>query len=154
MVCRGLGGGGEMGAGGIGEQDVELALFALDLSEEAIEIGEVRDVSLYAGDSCADLLHRRGQLCLAASGDEDVSAFGHKAFCGGQTDAGAAAGDECDFSLEFIHVFLFSQACQIVRTTLPNGRPSTTYPKASAASPTGQVLPTLRLIARDLWRPT
>jgi len=52
MIFSDLAQGGELGAAGIGEHDVELALFALDLSEEAIEIGEVRDVSLYAGDSC------------------------------------------------------------------------------------------------------
>src|SRR5262249_22213493 len=47
---------------GIGEHDVELALLALDLREQAIEIAEIRHVSLYAGYVSSDLLDRRGQF--------------------------------------------------------------------------------------------
>jgi len=39
--------------------------------------------------------------------------------------------------------------CQIVRTTLPKGRPSTRWRRASAASASGKVLVTISLIAPD-----
>src|SRR5262245_21821169 len=43
---------------GIGEDDVEPALLPLDLCEEAIEVAEVRHVSLDAGHIASDLLNR------------------------------------------------------------------------------------------------
>ena len=45
---------------GVRKHDVELALLLLDLVEETIEVGEVRYVSLDAGDISSDFLHRRG----------------------------------------------------------------------------------------------
>jgi hypothetical protein len=45
---------------GVRKHDVELALLLLDLVEETIEVGEVRYVSLDAGDISSDFLHGRG----------------------------------------------------------------------------------------------
>jgi hypothetical protein len=91
---------------GIGEHNIELALLAFDLREQAIEIAKVRHVSLHAGYVSSDLLDRRGQLSIAASRDEDVRAFLHKLLRRRKADAAIAAGDECNFSFELAHGFI------------------------------------------------
>jgi hypothetical protein len=53
---------------GIREHDIELALLALDLCEQAIEIARVRRVSLDADYISSDLLYRRSQLRITAPG--------------------------------------------------------------------------------------
>src|SRR4029077_19906224 len=49
----------------IREHDVELALLALDLRKEPVEIGELCDVTLHAGDIFADVLQSCSQLRVA-----------------------------------------------------------------------------------------
>ena len=78
---------------GICEQDIEPALIAYDLSEQPVEIAQIRYISLDAGHIVADFGHRRGQLGIAAPRCEYVCAFDHKKFRGGESDAGAASGD-------------------------------------------------------------
>ena len=63
---------------GIGEDDIELALPALDLGEEAIQVAQVRYVSLNTGHISSDFLYRRCQLRITTTGYEDVRAFVHK----------------------------------------------------------------------------
>src|SRR4030095_3566643 len=58
----------------IREQDVEPALFTLDLAEEAAAGDMVRNVAPDTGDVVLDLLDGRRQLRLTASSDEHVSA--------------------------------------------------------------------------------
>src|SRR5262245_35288492 len=81
---------------GIGEDKVEPALLPRDLCEEAIEVAEVRHVSLDAGHIASDLLDRRRRLGLTAPGDEDVGAFLHEPLRRRETDAAVATRDECD----------------------------------------------------------
>src|SRR4051794_39897489 len=95
---------------GIGEDDVEPALLPLDLGEEAIEVAEVRHVSLDAGDVSPDLPDRRRRLGLAAPGDEDVGAFLYELLRRRETDAAVATRNECDFSFKLARVFLLG--CQ------------------------------------------
>src|SRR6266852_130891 len=58
----------------IREQDVEPPLFTLDLAEEAVEVGMVRNAAPDTGDVVPDLLDGRRQLRLTASSDEHVRA--------------------------------------------------------------------------------
>jgi hypothetical protein len=75
--------GGQRRDTGVGEQDVEAALLLLHRGEQPVEVREVRDVALHAGDVPADLRYRCIELRLPASGDEDVGALGDEAPGGG-----------------------------------------------------------------------
>src|SRR5437870_2083546 len=101
--------GSELRAAGIGEHDIELALLALDLGEQPIEIAEVRHVSSYAGDISSDFLYRPSQLRLTAPRDEDVGAFVHELLRRRQANTAVATGHECDLSIELTHVWLLGE---------------------------------------------
>ena len=66
------------------------------------------------------------QLLITAPRDEAVGAFVHKLLHRGKANAAIATSNECNFPSS---LFMYSspriKACQIVRTTLPKGRPST-----------------------------
>jgi hypothetical protein len=79
------------------------ALLSLDLCEEAIEIGEIRYVSLHTRDVLPDLLDSRGQLAVAAPGYEDEGAFVGEPLRARKTDAAIAASDERNLSFELTH---------------------------------------------------
>src|ERR1700745_1021781 len=93
----------------IREHDVELALLALDLRKEPVEIGELCDVTLHAGDIFADVLQSCSQLRVAPACDVDVRAFVDEALRGGKADAAIAACDQCDLSVELAHGFLLGR---------------------------------------------
>src|SRR5262245_11448673 len=92
-----------------GKYAVEPALLALDLCEQAIEIAEIRHVSLHAGDIAPDVLNRGGQLSIAAPGYKDVDSFVHGLLRARQADAAIAAGDERNLSFELAHGGIFSR---------------------------------------------
>jgi hypothetical protein len=77
----------------------------LNLCEEAIKIG-VCHVFLHARHVLPDLLHRRSQLRLAASRNENVRAFVDETLRGRKTNPAIASGDECDFSFKLTHPLL------------------------------------------------
>src|SRR5262249_47141367 len=129
---------------GIGEDDVEPALLALNLGEQAIEIVKVRHVSLDAGHISPDLLHRRSQLGLTAPRDEDVGAFAHKPLRRGKANATVATSNECNFSFKlpnfFSPYFLFcSLFFALPFSSYPDERSASKYrigePPVSARSP-------------------
>src|SRR5262249_16815828 len=93
---------------GVREHDIKLALLPLDLGEEAIEIGKVRNVALYTGYVSSDLLYRRRQLRIAAPRDEDVRAFLHEMLGRCQANAAVATRSECDLSFKLTHGNLLS----------------------------------------------
>src|SRR5215472_3837517 len=93
---------------GIGEDNVEPALLALDLGNQAIEIVKVRHISSDGGDVAPDLLDRRRQLGLTPARDEHVGAFVHELLRRREANAAIAASYECNFSFELTHVFLLS----------------------------------------------
>src|SRR5215468_1111580 len=105
---------------GISEDDVEPALLALNLGEQAIEIVKVRHVSLDAGHISPDLLHRRGQLGLTAPRDEDVGAFAHKPLRRGKANAAIATRNERDFSFKLAHVVLLGCQAKALRCLVMN----------------------------------
>ena len=89
-----------LGDSSVGEQDIELALLLFDLSEEPIEIVEVRHVSLNRGNIFSHLLDRRVQFRLTTSGDEDVGTLIYKPLRCGKADATVAVGDKRNLSIE------------------------------------------------------
>jgi hypothetical protein len=54
-----------------------------------------------AGSIGANFFYRRVQLSLTAAGDEHIGPLFGKPFGGGQSNARAAASDNCDFSFQF-----------------------------------------------------
>src|SRR5262249_15820537 len=88
---------------GIGEDDVEPAFVVLDHGQDAVEIVELRDVALQGSDVLADVLDRRIEFRVAASGYECIGPFIDKALRCRQPDAAAAARDESDFAVELTH---------------------------------------------------
>src|SRR5262249_10462168 len=89
---------------GIGEDDVEPTLLALDLGEQAIEIVKVRHISSDGGDVAPDLLDRRRQLGLTPAGDEAVGRFVDELPGRRQANATITTGNECNFSFDLAHV--------------------------------------------------
>src|ERR1700687_5608403 len=82
------------------------ALLPLDLCEEAIQIAQVRHVSLDACPISSDFRYRRRQLRVTAPRDEDVRAFVHKLLRRRQADAAIAARNEGNLSFQLTHVLL------------------------------------------------
>jgi hypothetical protein len=87
----------------IREEDVDAACAFLHRRDQAVEVGELRNVALNRGDSPADLLDGGIKLTLATTRDEDVSAVRNEPLCRRQANAAVAAGDEGDLSIEFAH---------------------------------------------------
>src|SRR6266481_2041471 len=90
----------ELAGSGVGEEDVDAALFLLHHGVQAIEVGELRDVALDGGGVRADLPRRHVELGLTAPGDEDVSALLGEPLGGGEADSAIAPGDDRDFPLQ------------------------------------------------------
>ena len=88
---------------GVGEEDVDPALFALDLVEQAIEVVQIRNIALHSCDIATDLLDGRIESGLPTAGDVDEGAFRYEALCGRETDAAVAARNHCDLSGELSH---------------------------------------------------
>jgi hypothetical protein len=70
----------------VGEQNVDLAFLLLHGGVQSVEIGQLRDVTLDAGDILADLPGREVELALTAAGDEDVSLLGGESLGGGEAN--------------------------------------------------------------------
>ena len=97
-----------LGDSSVGEQDIELALLLFDLSEEPIEIVEVRHVSLNRGNTFSHLLDRRVQFRLTTPGDEDLGTLIYKPLRRGKADAIVATGEKRNLSIELTELFLVS----------------------------------------------
>ena len=64
----------KLAAARVGEEDVDAALLLLDDRVKPIEVCQDRDIAWDHGDPRPERLHRRVELGLAASRDEDVRA--------------------------------------------------------------------------------
>ncbi len=96
--------GGELAQTGVGEDDVDPLALRLDRLVEAIEVSQLGDVALDAGDVVADGLHGVVKLLLAPSRDEDVGALFDKELRRGQADPFGGASDNGHFSLQLAHM--------------------------------------------------
>jgi hypothetical protein len=79
-----------------------------DLSEEPIEIVEIRHVSSNRANISSPLLGRRVQFRLTTPGDEVVGTPIYKPLRRGKADAAVAAGDKRNLSIELTELFLVS----------------------------------------------
>jgi hypothetical protein len=84
-------------------EDIDPAPAGSHHLNQALEVSEVGNVTLYAGSVVADHFHRSIEFLLTAAGHKDIRAFGDKAAGRGQSYARAASGDDCDLSFEFSH---------------------------------------------------
>src|SRR5882724_7006648 len=92
----------ELGDAGVDEQDVDAALFGLDLVDQDLGSGHVagiRDQHLDAGQRRLGGFYR----AFARAGNDYLRAFGLKEFGGLRTDSAGAAADESDLAVELGH---------------------------------------------------
>ena len=76
---------GVLGNSRIGEDDIQSSLFLLDLREEPIQVGHLRNVSLNADHGAPDLIYGSRQFWFATTGDKNMRAFVYEPFCRRQT---------------------------------------------------------------------
>ena len=96
----------------IRENDIELALVALDSREKPIKIGEVRYVTLNGCYVASDLLYCSSQLGLTSSADKNVRTFIDKLLCRRQANPAIAAGNERNFFFKLSYIFLLFKCLQ------------------------------------------
>ncbi len=85
---------------GIYCQHVDTPCLRLDLSKDAVEVGEVSVIALEPRGVAANRGDCLIQLDLAATGNKDVRAFLRETLRNAKANAGAAAGDDSDFVCE------------------------------------------------------
>ncbi len=83
----------------IGDHHVELAAIGSDLGVEAVEVLELADVALHAGDVPADRGDGLVQFFLATGEDIDEGPFGDEPLCRCQSNPAGAAGNHGDLVL-------------------------------------------------------
>src|SRR6202035_827059 len=92
----------ELGDAGVDEQDVDAAVFGLDLVDQDLgggHVAGVRDQHLDPGQRRLGGFYR----ALAGAGNDHRRAFGLKEFRGLCTDTAGASADESDLAVEFGH---------------------------------------------------
>src|SRR5580658_3053867 len=86
-------------APGIGDQDINVSFLFSYLSIQTIQIGQIGDVALNAGDIAADFPDGLFQFILAAARDENIGALREKPFRRGEAEAAGSARDNGYFSV-------------------------------------------------------
>ena len=75
--------------------------------EEAVEIPQIRDVTLDGSNIPADFLNGLVQLRLTPSSNEYIGAFAHEPFGSGETDSAVPSRDDSYLPLEFsVHMVI------------------------------------------------
>ena len=92
---------------GVGEHDVNPPAAVGDGGVEPVDVLGLADIALYAGGVVAEFLYRHVEFGLPASGDEDVCALVDESLGGGESDAGAASGDDRRLAFEKCHYRAF-----------------------------------------------
>ena len=87
---------------GIGKQDIDLSVLVLDHAIEAIEVGQVGNVTLNRVAVTADLGNGLIECFLIASGDDDRCALLGIFLGRRQADATISTRDECNFIFQFL----------------------------------------------------
>jgi hypothetical protein len=93
MLGRGAGGHRFFDEGRASKDHVDLTLLR-DGLVEAVEIIELGDVGLYAGDVPSDLRDGLVEFGLAATGDEDIGALLNEPLGGRESNAAGAPSDD------------------------------------------------------------
>src|SRR4029077_13780984 len=87
----------------IGDHHVDLAVIGCDLGVEPVEVLELADVALYAGDVPTDRGDRLVQFFLTAGEDIDERPFGDEPLRRCQSNSAGAAGNHGDLVLQSRH---------------------------------------------------
>src|SRR5262245_19289343 len=90
---------------GVREYNIQPFLISFDLSEQTIKISEIRHVPSHGDYIFSDLFYRSSQFRLAAARYDYVRAFVDELFRRGKANAAITTGYECNFSVEFTHMF-------------------------------------------------
>ena len=85
-------------APGVGEQNIESSLFFSNLRVNLIQIGHSGDVRADSYRRGANVCPRSIQFGLTTSGDIDLRSLRRQLLCRCETNTGAAAGHQSDFS--------------------------------------------------------
>ncbi len=89
-------------------QDVDLALFALDRIEQAVEVVEIGRVAAHAGHVPANQLDGLVERLLPPARDENVGAFFNEPLGARQRHAARSTRDDCNLTFKLSHDFSFS----------------------------------------------
>src|SRR5258708_9869018 len=92
----------------VGENDIEVPFLFLDSCVKAVQVGEIRDITLHAENRATESFNRRIKFRLSPPCDDDIGAFAEKALSGGETETGGSTGNKSDFIVEFSHNDWFS----------------------------------------------
>src|ERR1700733_8959802 len=84
---------------GTRKQDVDLALFPLDRSEQAVEVVEIGRIAAHAGYVPANQLDGLIELLLPPTRDENVGTLFNKALGACQRHTARSTCDDCDLTL-------------------------------------------------------
>jgi len=91
---------------GVGEDNIDSPLRLRDGLVKAIEVDQLRDISLNSRNVGADCLHGLVEFVLAAARDEDIGALFDEKLCSSESDPFCGAGDDGDLTFElFRHRF-------------------------------------------------
>lgn len=90
--------GDEIADAGVGEDDVDAAVFLRDVVMQLVEVCEFGDVADHSFHVLANGFDGFVGVLLAASGNDDLCAFFGEEFGGGEAHAAVSAGNEGDFS--------------------------------------------------------
>ena len=88
---------------GAGNDDIERAFLIFHRLIKPVEVSEIGDITLHGRHVAADFGSGLVELALAAAHDEHVGALLDELFGSGKPDTARAAGDDCDFSIQFGH---------------------------------------------------
>src|ERR1700733_4800184 len=88
-------------------QDVDLALYALDRIEQAVEVVELGRVAAHAGHVPANQLDGLVERLLFPAGDEDIGAFFNEPLGARQGHTARSTRDDCNLTFKLTHDFSF-----------------------------------------------
>ena len=94
---------------GVGKEHVDTAELLLYLSEQAVQIFEVRNIAADARSPVTEFGDGTIQCFGVTAGDNDPGTVGDEPLGGGQADSTASSGDDRDFVVQLAHrLFSFS----------------------------------------------
>ncbi len=91
---------GKFSHASVGEKHIDSPFHLADGIVEAIQVGQVRNVSLNAVNVASDYLHGLVQFLLATARDEDKGTFFNEELCRSKAYSFSAARDDCDLSIQ------------------------------------------------------
>jgi hypothetical protein len=84
---------------GVGKQDIHVSFLAFHGFIQAVDIRQVRNVSLDARYAFANLFYRRFEFVGTTAGDKDIGPFSDEMLSGGEAHPAAPASDDRNFAI-------------------------------------------------------